>query len=51
LICFTSTSFGGVRMLGLLAKISSSFGFIFVATSAISSLSLAAYALAAIWIA
>jgi hypothetical protein len=41
-----STSFGGARMLGLLAEISSSSGFISTVTVAISSLPLAA-----IWIA
>jgi hypothetical protein len=46
-----STSFGGARMLGLFAGISSSSWFISVATVAISSLLLAAWALAAIWIA
>jgi hypothetical protein len=50
-ICLTSTSFGGARMLGLLARISSSSRFISAATVVISSLSLAACALAAIWIA
>jgi hypothetical protein len=38
-------------MLGLLAEISSSSGFISAATVAISSLPLATYALATIWIA
>jgi hypothetical protein len=37
-------------MLGLLAEISSSFRFIFATMLGISSLPLAAYALAAIWI-
>jgi hypothetical protein len=46
-----SASFGGARMLGLLAKISSSFEFIYAAMVAISSLPLAACALATIWIA
>jgi hypothetical protein len=50
-ICLTSASFSGARTLGLLAGISSSFGFISVATMAISFLPLAACALAAIWIA
>jgi hypothetical protein len=49
-ICLTSASFGGPRMVGLLAEISSSSGFISAATVAISSLPLAAYVLAAIWI-
>ena len=47
-ICLTLASFGGARMLGLLAGISSSSGFISVAIVAISSLPLAACALAAI---
>jgi hypothetical protein len=50
-IFLTSASFGGARMLGLLAEISSSSGFILAVIVAISSLSLAACALAAIWIA
>jgi hypothetical protein len=47
-ICLTSASLGGARMLGLLAGISSSSGFISAATVAISSLPLAGCALAAI---
>jgi hypothetical protein len=47
-ICFTSASFWGARMLGFLARISSSFGLISAAVVAISSLLLAACALAAI---
>jgi hypothetical protein len=47
-ICFTSASFEGARMLGFLAGISSSFVLISVATVGISSLPLAACALAAI---
>jgi hypothetical protein len=43
-----SASFGGARMMGLLARISSSSGFISVATVVIFSLSLAVWALAAI---
>ena len=50
-ICLTSASFGGARMLGFLAGISSSSGFISAAIVAISFLSLAFYAFAAIWIA
>ena len=50
-ICLTSASFGGARMLGFLAGISSSSGLISVAIVAISFLPLAACALAAIWIA
>ena len=50
-ICLTSASFGGARMLGFLAGISSSSGFISAAIVAISSLPPAACALAAIWIA
>jgi hypothetical protein len=48
LICLISASFVGARVLGLLAEISSSSRFIFAATVAISSLSLAACALAII---
>jgi hypothetical protein len=48
-ICFTSASFRGVRMLGFLAGISSSSGLILATMVAISSLSLAACALAMIW--
>jgi hypothetical protein len=44
-ICLTSASFVGARMLGLLARISSSSKFISVATVAISSLQLVACAL------
>ena len=51
LICLASASFGGARMLGLLASISSSSGLISVAIVAIYFLPLAACALAAIWIA
>jgi hypothetical protein len=47
-ICFMSASFGGARMLGFLVGISSSSGLISAATVAISSLSLAACALAVI---
>ena len=47
-ICLTSASFGGARMLGFLAGISSSSRLISVAIMAISFLPLAAYALAAI---
>jgi hypothetical protein len=43
-ICLTSASFGGVRMMGLLARISNSFRFILATIVAISSLSLAACA-------
>jgi hypothetical protein len=50
-ICLTSASFGGARILGILARISSSFRFILAVIVAISSLLLAACALAAIWIA
>ena len=50
-ICLTSASFGGARMLGFLAGISSSSGIISAAIVAISFLSLVACALAAIWIA
>ena len=50
-ICLTSASFGGARMLGFLAGISSSSGLISVAIVAISLLPLAAYAFATIWIA
>ena len=50
-ICLTSASFGGARMLGLLAGISSSSWFIFAAIVVISFLPLSACALAAIWIA
>ena len=50
-ICLTSASFGGARMLGFLADISSSSGLISAATVAISFLPSAAYAFAAIWIA
>ena len=50
-ICLTSASFGGARMLGFLAGISSSSGLISAAIVAISFLKLAACALAAIWIA
>jgi hypothetical protein len=44
-------SFGGARMQGFLARISSSSGFIYAAMVAISSLPSAACALAVIWIA
>jgi hypothetical protein len=47
-ICFMLASFGGARMLGFLARISSSSRLILAATVAISSLPLAACALAAI---
>jgi hypothetical protein len=47
-IFFTSASFYGARMPGFFAGISSSFGFICAATVIISSLSLAACALAVI---
>jgi hypothetical protein len=47
-ICFMLASFGGVIMLGFLARISSSSRLISAATVAISSLSLAACALATI---
>ena len=47
-ICLTSASFGGVRMLGFLAGISSSSGLISAAIVAISFLPLAVCALAAI---
>ena len=49
-ICLTSASFGGARMLGFLAGITSSSGLISAATVAISFLPSAAYAFAAIWI-
>jgi hypothetical protein len=48
LICLIFASFVGVRVLGLLAEISSSSRFISAATVAISSLSLTACALATI---
>jgi hypothetical protein len=48
-ICFTLASFRGARMLGFMARISSSFGLILATMVAISSLSLVACALAAIW--
>ena len=47
-ICLMSASFGGARMLGFLAGISSSFGLISVAIVAISFRPLVACALAAI---
>ena len=50
-IYLMSASFGGARMLGFLAGISSSSRFISAAIVAISFLPLAACALAAIWIA
>ena len=50
-ICLTSASFGGARMLGFLAGISSSSWLISTAIVAISFLPLSACALAAIWIA
>ena len=50
-ICFTSASFGGARMLGLLAGISSSSWLISAAIVAISFLPSFACAFAAIWIA
>ena len=50
-ICFTLASFGGARMLGLLAGISSSSWLISAAIVAISFLPSFAYAFAAIWIA
>ena len=50
-ICLTSASFGGARMLGFLAGISSSSGLISAATVVISFLPSLAYAFAAIWIA
>ena len=50
-ICLTSASFGGARMLGFLAGISSSSGLISAAIVAISFLPSAACAFAAIWIA
>jgi hypothetical protein len=51
LIFFTSASFCGARMQGLLAGISSSSGFICAATMVIYSLPSTVCALAAIWIA
>ena len=51
LICLTSASFGGARMLGFLAGISSSSGLISAAIVAISFLPLSVCAFAAIWIA
>ena len=50
-ICLTSASFGGARMLGFLAGISSSSWLISITIVAISFLPLSACALAAIWIA
>ena len=50
-ICLTLASFGGARMLGFLAGITSSSGLISAATVAISFLPLAAYAFPAIWVA
>ena len=50
-ICLMSASFGGARMLGFLAGISSSSGLISAATVAISFLPSAACAFDAIWIA
>ena len=50
-ICLMSASFGGARMLGFLAGITSSSGLISAATAAISFLPSVAYAFAAIWIA
>ena len=50
-ICLTSAYFGGARMLGFLAGISSSSRIISVAIVAISFLPLVACALTAIWIA
>ena len=50
-ICLTSASFGGARMLGFLAGISSSSGLISAVIVSISFLPSAAYAFAAIWIA
>ena len=47
-ICLTSASFGGARMLGFLAGISSSSGLSSAAIAAISFLPLVAYALTAI---
>ena len=49
-ICLTSASFGGARMLGFLAGITSSSGLISAATAAISFLPSTAYAFAVIWI-
>ena len=49
-ICLTSASFGGARMLGFLAGISSSSGLISATIVAISFLPLAACAFAATWI-
>jgi uncharacterized membrane protein required for colicin V production len=49
-IFFKSVSFGGARMQGFLAEIYSASGFIYAAMVAISFLSSAACALAAIWI-
>ena len=50
-ICLTSASFGGARMLGFLAGISSSSGLVSAAIVAISFLPSASYTFAAIWIA
>ena len=50
-ICLTSASFGGARMMGFLAGISSSSGLISAAIVAISFLPSMACAFAAIWIA
>ena len=50
-ICLTSASFGGARMLGFLAGITSSSGLISTTTVTISFLPSTAYAFAAIWIA
>ena len=50
-ICFTLASFGGARMLGLLAGISSSSWLVSAVIVAISFLPSFAYAFAAIWIA
>ena len=51
LICLTLASFGGARMLGFLAGISSASGLIFAATVVISFLPSFACAFTAIWIA
>ena len=50
-ICLTSASFGGARMLGFLAGMSSASWLISAAIVAISFLPLSACALTAIWIA